>query len=172
MVGNLLVALALFSGELDVQATAVVEARAGEQPAITDNNQEQAFVAAIVTPTGAVVYREPGLSLRLSYSPRIYWAYPNAIENSVAPLLLHTAGLVVAAQTTKRFALQGELSGSFGQPDYSSLSQTFSGAVPQLTITKIASATGGIITRTALTRRWELDARRSPLLLEGAGNDR
>jgi hypothetical protein len=155
MVGNLLVALALFSGELDVQATAVVEARAGEQPAITNNNQEQAFVAAIVTPTGAVLYREPGLSLRLSYSPRIYWAYPNAIDDSVAPILLHTAGLVVAAQTTRRFALQGELSGSYGQPDYASLAQTFSGTVPQ--ITKIASATGGITARTALTRRWELD---------------
>ena len=156
MVGNLLVALALFSGELDVQATAVVEARAGEQPAITDNNQEQAFVAVIVTPTGAVVYREPGLSLRLSYSPRIYWAHPNAIDNSVAPLLLQTAGLAVAAQTTRRFALQGDLSGSYGQPDYATLALTLqSGTVPP--ITKVASAIGGITTRTALTRRWELD---------------
>src|SRR4051812_41935798 len=120
MLGNLLVALALLSGEFDVQATAVVEARAGEQPALLDNTQQQAFIAAIVTPTGTVLYREPGLSLRLSYSPRVYWAHPNVLSSG-APLLLQTADLVIVKQTTKRFALQGELSGSIGQPDYATL---------------------------------------------------
>ena len=163
MVGNLLVALALFSGELDVQATAVVEARAGEQPTLnfTSGTYEQApFVAAIVTPTGMLVYREPGLSLRLSYTPRVYWADPNGL-GSTAPLLLHTVDFLVAAQTTKRFSLHADVAGSIGQADYSTIAALvgsptqMTGTVPP--ITNIASATGTITTRTALTRRWELD---------------
>jgi hypothetical protein len=155
MLGNLLVALALFSGELDVQATAVVEARAGEQPDPRDYTKQAAFVAAVVTPIATLVYGEPGLSLRLSYSPRVYWSDPNVLT-SMAPLLLHTVDLVIAEQVTKRFALHGELIGSIGQPDYTTLALTLqSGTVPQ--ITEIASAIGGITTRTALTRRWELD---------------
>lgn len=155
MLGNVLVALALFSGELDVQATAVVEARAGQEPDPRDYTREAAFVAAIVTPTATLVYGEPGLSLRLSYTPRVYWSDPNVLA-SMAPLLLHTVDLVVAEQATQRFALKGELAGSIGQPDYTTLALTLqSGTVPQ--ITKIASAIGGITARTALTRRWELD---------------
>jgi hypothetical protein len=155
MLGNVLVALALLSGELDVQATAVVEARAGEQPNPLDYTKQSPFVAAIVTPIATLVYGEPGLSLRLSYSPRVYWSDPNALA-TLAPLLLQTVDLVVAEQATKRFALHGELSGSIGQPDYTTLALTL-GSGTVVPITKIASAIGGITTRTALTRRWELD---------------
>lgn len=163
MLGNLLVALALLSGELDVQATAVVEARAGEQPTLnrTSGAYEQApFVAAIVTPIGMLIYREPGLSLQLSYTPRVYWADPNGL-GSRAPLLLHTVDFLVAAQTTKRFSLHADVAGSIGQADYSTVAALvgsttqMAGTVPP--ITDIASATGTITTRTALTRRWELD---------------
>jgi hypothetical protein len=154
MVGNLLVALALFAGELDVRATAVVETRAGEEP-IVAGDAPQPFVAAILTPIATLVYGEPGLSLRLSYSPRVYWSHPNGLK-SAAPLLLQTVNLIVAEQATRRFALQAELSGSIGQADYATLAQaTTSASVPPTT--DVASAIGGITTRTALTRRWELD---------------
>lgn len=159
MVGNLLVALALFSGEFDVQATAFVETRAGEAPILAGFEPEP-FVAAIVTATGTLVYQEPGLSLRLSYTPRVYWAHPNVLESD-APLLLHTVDLLIADRRTKRFSLQADVAGSIGQADYATVAQLVGsttqvqGSVPP--ITNIASTTGTITTRTALTRRWELD---------------
>jgi hypothetical protein len=156
MVGNLLVALVLITGEFDVQASAIVESRVGEAPVVA-GNVPQAFVAEIVTPAAALEYRDPALSFRVSYAPRIYWAHPNAL-NTEEPLLLHTAELVLKAQTTRRFVLQASVTGAIGNPDYTQLAPlvgVLQGTLP--TVTKIASVTGRIGAHALLTRRWELD---------------
>src|SRR5450631_157753 len=154
MVGNLLVALVLISGEFDVQASAIVESRVGEAPIISGQEPE-AFVTEIVTPVGMFEYRDPALTFQADYSPRIYWQHPNALNNW-SPLLLQTANLLLNAKSTRRLTLLGSATGSYGNPDYIQLSQLLNTSqIPRTT--KIASVTGHLGARVALTRLWELD---------------
>jgi hypothetical protein len=154
MVGNLLVALVLISGELDVQANAILETRAGLAPIIA-GQESTAFVTEIVSPVGMFEYRDPALTFQVDYSPRIYWQHPNALDNW-SPLVLHTANLLLNAKTTRRLTLIGSATGSIGNPDYIELQRLLNAVqVPQ--IVKIASVTGHLGARVALTPRWELD---------------
>jgi hypothetical protein len=161
MVGNLLVALVLLSGEIDVRATATAESRAGEAPNVA-GSEPSAFFAEIVTPAAMFAYREPGLTFQATYSPRVYWQEPNLVS-SLAPLLLHTADLRLEAKSTRRLTLGADLSGSIGKADYSQIGLLLgsaqpgqqSSAVPQ--VLEIASATGSLAARVTITRRWELD---------------
>ncbi|HSY39508.1 MAG TPA: hypothetical protein VLA79_08265, partial [Polyangia bacterium] len=119
MVGSVLVALVLLSGEIDVRATATAESRAGEAP-IVSGSDASAFFAEIVTPSGMFVYQAPGLTFQATYSPRVYWQHPN-FASSWAPLLLHTADLRLDAKSTRRLTLAADLSGSIGKADYSQI---------------------------------------------------
>ena len=157
MVGNVLVALVLLSGEIDLRASAVVESRAGETPILAGTNPT-GFVAEIVAPAAMFVYSDPGLTFHAAYSPRVYWQHPNAV-NSWAPLLLHTADLLLEERSTRRLSLIAGLTGAIGEPDYTQL-QTLVGGVGQSAlpqITEIASVSGQLLARVTLTRRWELD---------------
>ena len=153
MLGNLLVALVLISGEFDFQASAIVESRAGEAP-LLGGQEPQAFVTEIVTPVGMFEYRDPGVTFQADYSPRIYWQHPNALHNW-SPLVLHTANLLLTAKSTRRLTLTGAATGSIGNPDYVQLAQMFTGQIPP--VMEIASVTGHLGARIALTRRFALE---------------
>jgi hypothetical protein len=156
VVGHALVALFLLSGDLRLQADGTSESRAGEAPIVAGENPRP-FVAEILTPLVALVYRDQGLIFEASYAPRFYWADPNPIGRW-APLLLHTANLLFDDQMTPRFRLLASATGSIGQADYTALPQllgTVQGALPP--IQDLASVSAKASGRGDITERWKLE---------------
>jgi hypothetical protein len=156
VIGHALVALFLLSGDLRVQADGTSESRAGEAPIIA-GQIPQAFVAEILTPQVALVYRDSGVSFEAAYAPRIYWADPNPLGRW-APLLLHTVNLLFDDQVTPSYRIKAAATGSIGEPDYIALSQllgTVQGSLP--TVQDMASVSGNVSGRGAISPRWELE---------------
>ena len=81
MVGNVLVALALFSGELDVRATAVARRAPARQPTQAGCTSNRAPSSRRSSRRSAMfVYASPGLSLPALLRPRVYWRTPTCFK--------------------------------------------------------------------------------------------
>src|SRR5882757_9106245 len=138
--GAVVAALFLISAQVEVEATATSESRAGQAP-IVAGTESRAFVAQVLRPVVELHLRERGVTLRLAYGPRIFWETPRPIDAS-GPLVLHTAILRLEARASRTVIFTATAEGSLGQPDYTALPQLLGmtqGALPR--IARVASGT-------------------------------
>jgi hypothetical protein len=143
----------LLAGDLDFYGTVIAEARGGEAPQVV-NADPSPGVVGILTPRLEMEYRESNLTLRLDYGPRIFYRQPNDL--SVAsestgnkPLILHTSNLYATTRATSTLTVTGVASFSYGQVDYTSVSNTLTGGQPATAALAALALPPDILTATA-----------------------
>jgi hypothetical protein len=118
----LCVLVTLWSDPVELNAGVTAEVRAGESPVIAQQNA-QAFVATLVTPTIDLDLKESRGGARLTYYPRLVWQSPNALDRTIRPLLLHQGSLSASVRPTRTTHVAARAFASYGEPDYSILPQ-------------------------------------------------
>jgi hypothetical protein len=151
-----LLALAVFSAQVNAEALVRSESRAGQAP-IVAGSESQTFVATLVRPVAQLELLQRGTILRLEYGPRIFWQDPRPIEAS-GPLILHTASASLESHAAPGVLFTAIATGSIGSPDYTALPQllgTTQGTLP--VIARLASGAGSGSAAIQLTARTQLD---------------
>lgn len=161
----LLSALLALQGATELEAGARIEARAGEVPAAagTTGTAEQTQVMLAATPILGLRWSGDESEARASSATRIFWRPVPLLESR--PLFLETLDTSFLARPNRRSRFQLDLRGSYGEEDYTLLSQQFVGQPtlpPTLTLLTLNAAGDG---------SWR-ESRRTTLTLLLAGTHR
>ena len=136
-------ALLALQGTTEFEAGARIEARAGEVPAGTASaEQKQVILAA--TPLVGLRWSGEESEARAISATRIFWRPVPLFESR--PLFLETLDTSFLARPNRRSRFQLDLHGSYGEEDYTLLSQQFVGQPmlpPTLTLLTLNAAGDG-----------------------------
>ena len=155
----------LLASPFELNASVATETRAGEAPVLGTTVSDR-FVAELITPQAEAELRQEQLDVRLAYSPRLFWQAPNALGRTFRPLLLNQATLSLSAQPSATTKIAARAFGSYGEPDYTILSQIIGSmqgmpapgsgqpSVPQ--VLKILTVAANLGIQTDLSRRFRL----------------
>ncbi len=154
-----MIALAFASAVVEAAVGADGEVAAGRAPVELDGPEENSVTFTLV-PGAGVRLRSKTESLALSYTPRIFYRVPNALQVS-RPLILHQASLSHAAALDRSAAWASSAQLSAGEVDYtaSGLFDPGSSAV-RTSIAELVRVEGETGLKVELSRRlrWTLDA--------------
>jgi hypothetical protein len=150
---TLLSALCLIQAEADIDVVGRFETRVGQAPtgAVTTSGQlaEQSQVIIVATPVLGLRWLEGVDNLRANSATRILWR-PVPLYNH-RPLFLESLDVAHIHRSSKRSQWQWSLTGSYGEQDYTSLSQQFANqpALPNALTALIVSANGETLWRSS-----------------------
>ena len=155
----LLVALFASSAVVEAAAGAEGEVAAGRAPIELDGPEENSVTFTLV-PGAALRVRSVASSLTLTYTPRIFYRVPNALEVD-RPLVLHQLALDHSQSFSRRLTWATTGNFSIGEIDYTASNLVFDPGTSAVrsSVTDIvrADATTGIKLDVTRRLRWTLD---------------
>ncbi len=154
--GHLACALLLAIAELQVGARA--ELRGGEAPPLAGQAPESAARSTVQPEAGLAVRSHAGQT-RLHYGPRLTYRAPSHM-GAEQPLVMHFLGAEHEQRLERGARVLGEVSTSFGDVDYTGLSQTLGPSQSTLpTLTRLLTLGGSTALEVRELRRWILVSR-------------
>jgi hypothetical protein len=156
MPGTACCMLAALLGSAVVEAAAGVEGEvaAGRAPIVLSGPEENSITFTVV-PGAALRLRSLTDTLTLTYTPRIFYRAPNALEVD-RPLVLHQVSFNQSTEFGRRLVWTSALGASVGEVDYTASNLVFDTvtSVARTSVADILRLEGETGIRYELSRRW------------------